>query len=411
MGYWFPALVVVAYIMGARICLWTCRGIFREVLFSLLNIVGIYLCFFYTDPRLQIVFPVYLAIVMGLYVHLRLGWADSGFKLWLVFLAPILVLAAARYLPPAWFVHIGPVGYMVKRHPDFQFASLFLGLSYLAFRCSYLVLEIRNGVVEMPGFWRYLGYCFFVPTMSVGPINPYSNYCRAFANPPPALPAGRAGLRLMVGLIKFKLFGSFLFPLTYDSLLRDGHDHHLIDLIVAVGSYYLYLYCNFSGFCDMAIGAAGLVGVPVKENFDNPFAARNIKNFWNRWHITLSEYMRDVVFSPSAKFLARWLGPAGMNHAVTLPTLGIFLLIGAWHGVGWNYFLFGAIHGVGVIGNHYYTLALKKWLGRDGFKAYLDNPWIHALAVGVTFCYVAVSLFFFANTFPEMKQIWEGLRW
>jgi D-alanyl-lipoteichoic acid acyltransferase DltB (MBOAT superfamily) len=88
----------------------------------------------------------------------------------------------------------------------------------------------------------------------------------------------------------------------------------------------------------------------------------------------------------------------------------VFLLIGIWHGVGWNFAAFGAVNSIGVVATHYYTIALKRWLGRDGFKAYNANRWIHAGAVAVTFCYVSVSLFFFANSFAEMEDIFHSLR-
>jgi D-alanyl-lipoteichoic acid acyltransferase DltB (MBOAT superfamily) len=173
----------------------------------------------------------------------------------------------------------------------------------------------------------------------------------------------------------------------------------------------LYLYCNFSGFCDIAIGAAGLIGIPVPENFRVPFLARNVQDFWNRWHITLSHYMRDVVFSPLSRSLARVMGPARVNHAIALTILVVFLLIGIWHGVGWNYVAFGAIHGLGVVWNHYCTIGLKKFLGRDGFKAYNSNRWIRCGAIVLTFCYVAFSLFFFANTPSEMREILSAIKW
>ena len=112
-------------------------------------------------------------------------------------------------------------------------------------------------------------------------------------------------MRVLVGAVKFKFFGPLLNQLTYSGLLLDGHPHLWVDLPIAAVAYYLYLYCNFSGFCDIAIGGAGLMGIPVAENFANPFAARNMKDYWNRWHITLSLYMRDVVFSPLSKALVR----------------------------------------------------------------------------------------------------------
>src|SRR5260370_34959497 len=99
----------------------------------------------------------------------------------------------------------------------------------------------------------------------------------------------------------------------------------------------------------MAIGAAALIGIPVPENFRVPFLARNVQDFWNRWHITLSHYMRYVVFSPLSRSLARVMGPAGVTHAVALTILVVFLLSGIWHGVGGNSVAFGAIHALGVV--------------------------------------------------------------
>lgn len=160
----------------------------------------------------------------------------------------------------------------------------------------------------------------------------------------------------------------------------------------------------------MAIGAAGLMGIPVAENFNNPFAARNVRDFWNRWHITLSVYMRDVVFSPLSKFLVRLFGFARANHAIAVAIVVVFLLVGIWHGVGWNFAAYGAVHALGVVVNHYYTIGLKIWLGRDGFKAYNVNPWIRAGAISLTFCYCAASLLFFANTLAEIQGIFASLK-
>lgn len=100
--------------------------------------------------------------------------------------------------------------------------------------------------------------------------------------------------------------------------------------------------------------------------------------------------MRDVVFAPLSKFLVRVAGPNHANHAVALAIAVVFFLIGVWHGTGWNYALFGAAQSLGVVTVHYYTIFLKKRLGREGFKTYNENRWIHAAAVAVTFCYYAI---------------------
>jgi membrane protein involved in D-alanine export len=120
--------------------------------------------------------------------------------------------------------------------------------------------------------------------------------------------------------------------------------------------------------------------------------------------------MRDIVFSPLSKFLARMMGPANLDHAIALTIIIVFLLVGVWHGVGGHYAVFGLVHGIGVVANHYYTIGLKKWLGRDGFKAYNSNRWIQAIAIVLTFCYVAGSMFFFANTTKDMKEIFSEMR-
>ena len=111
-----------------------------------------------------------------------------------------------------------------------------------------------------------------------------------------------------------------------------------------------------------------------------------------------------------SKFLVRVLGPARVNHAVAVAIFVVFLLIGIWHGVGWNYAVFGLLQAVGVVGTHYYTIWLKKWLGRDGFKAYNENRWIHAAAVVATFSYYSATLLFFANTLPQIREIFQNLR-
>lgn len=396
---------LLAYIVAGRMVMRRLAGGGRELAFAVLNVAGVFAFLFYgSKEHYALRFGIYVALIAGLYLTLCLFAEKRGGWPWLAFFAPIAALIIVRYVPGSVYVALGQaLGKSWRGGPNM------VGISYLAFRCSRLVLEVRNGVAKKPNFLEYLNFAFFLPTMPVGPINTYANFRRGF-DVPYAVPVGRAALRILVGAVKYQFLGGLCNQLTYSGLLLDSHPHRWIDLPVAVLFFYLYLYCNFSGFCDMAIGAAGLIGIPVPENFDNPFAARNVKDFWNRWHITLSHYMRDMVFSPLSKFLVRLTGPAFADHAIALTIVVVFLLIGIWHGVGWNFAAYGAAHALGVVVNHYYTIGLKKRLGREGFKAYNANPWIRAVAVALTFCYCAASLILFANTFPEMKGIFLMLR-
>jgi D-alanyl-lipoteichoic acid acyltransferase DltB (MBOAT superfamily) len=358
-------------------------------------------------------FLAYLALATFQYLALRRWGSRPGARPWLAFLLPIGFLIAVRYTPFATLASMisQPLGDLLQRNPQLSPNWVFVGISYLAFRTSYLVLEVRNGVVPQPNLWQYLGFAFFAPTMSVGPINRYSEHRIAFQEGrAPNIPIGFAAQRVVVGAVKFKFLGPILNQFTYAGLVLDGHPHAWIDLPIAAVAYYVYLYCNFSGFCDIAIGGAGLMGISVAENFSRPFGSRNVKEFWNRWHITLSEYMREVVFSPLARTLVRLFGATRANDAIAATILLVFLLVGIWHGVGWHYAAFGLSQGVAVAANHYYTLALKKRLGRERFTAYNRSAGIHAAAVALTFLYTTASIFLFANDWPAMKSIFRMLR-
>jgi D-alanyl-lipoteichoic acid acyltransferase DltB (MBOAT superfamily) len=397
---------LLAYVLAARGVMRRLAGGAREFLFAGLNVAGVFIFLFYGGKEHYMLrFGIYVALIVGLYLALLLFAERRGQWPWLAFFAPIAALIVVRYVPGSAYVALGhALGKSWRGVPNM------IGISYLAFRCSRLVLEVRNGVVKKPSFLEYLNFAFFLPTMPVGPINTYANFRSGFAAQPYAVPVGRAALRILVGAVKYEFLGNLCNQLTYAGLLFDDHPHHWVDLPVAMLFFYLYLYLNFSGFCDMAIGAAALIGIPVPENFENPFAARNVKDFWNRWHITLSVWMRDVVFSPLSKFFVGSFGIKLADHAIALTITIVFLLVGIWHGAGWNFAAYGAVHALGVVTNHYYTIFLKKKLGREKFKAYNENRLIRAVAVVLTFCYCGASLIFFANTFPQLKEIFSLLR-
>jgi D-alanyl-lipoteichoic acid acyltransferase DltB (MBOAT superfamily) len=411
-------LAAALYVLIGRWVVTALQAHGRDASFAILNLAAVYLFFFWgKDRRFTVLFSLFFVMYVGFvstqYLALRRWATRSDWLPWLSFSLPLLLLVAIRYAPVLELSGLlsPTVRDVLLRHPEFTLGGVFIGISYLAFRTSQLVLDVRNGVVPMPSYAQYVGFAFFAPTLSVGPINRYSQHRRAFSeDKASSIPVGRALLRVLVGGVKYKYLGPLLNQLTYSGLLLDGHPHHWIDLPIAAVAYYLYLYCNFSGFCDIAIGGAGLMGIAVAENFDNPFGARNIREFWNRWHITLSEYMRDIVFSPLSKMLVRAGGPRRADHAIAATILVVFLLVGIWHGVGWNYAAFGAAHGIGVAANHYYTILLKKRLGKERFAAYMKSRFIHAVAVVSTFLYVTATLFLFANDSESMKSIVTMLR-
>jgi D-alanyl-lipoteichoic acid acyltransferase DltB (MBOAT superfamily) len=396
---------LLAYVVAGRLAMRGLTGRTRELMLAVLNLMGCYyFLFFPATEHPAMNFGALLALVILFYLAIHFFAGKHGGWPWLAFFVPIAALVVIRYMPFAAYAAVARAFGKTWHH-----APYIVGISYLAFRCSRLLLEIRNGSVKKPGFTEYLNFALFVPTMPVGPINTYANFRRGFTERY-EVPVGRASFRILVGAVKYQFLGNLCNELTYQGYLLNGFPHAWCALPVAMLFFYLYLYLNFSGFCDMAIGAAALIGIPVPENFDNPFAARNVKDFWTRWHITLSTWMRDIVFSPLSKFFVGKLGIKMADHAIALTIVIVFLLVGVWHGAGWNFVAYGAAHALGVGTNHYYTIFLKRKLGREKFKAYNENRWIRAVAVGLTFCYCGASLIFFANTFPQIGEIFRALR-
>jgi len=363
------------------------------------------LFFWQLKPYLEIVAPVfviYLAAVLLQYVLLRRFSRRSGWLPVLAFLFPIAIMMIVKYVPALSMPFRAQLDSIDKKHV----AEFFVGISYMAFRLSHLATEVRNGVVPMPSVWEYLSFAFFVPTLYVGPISRYSVFRKSLEPPDRnATPLGNSYLRILKGITKYLFIGTLLEQLSYAGLLRDGKPHPWMDLPVALIASYLYLYMNFSGYCDMAIGTAGLVGIGVEENFAHPFLARNLQEFWNNWHITLSTYMRDMVFSPLVKALSRRLGPRAMPHVIAFSIFAVFALMGAWHGLALNFLIYGSLHGIGVVACHYYTLYLKKRLGKTGYAAYQDNQWLRWAGIVVTFLYAAGTLFFFSNSIPQIRDM------
>ncbi|MBI1860730.1 MAG: hypothetical protein HYR96_07425 [Deltaproteobacteria bacterium] len=298
---------------------------------------------------------------------------------WLAFLFPLFLLATVKSL------------------------GLFLvGISFLAFRLSFAALEVRNGTATFPSFAAYISFALFAPTLNVGPISPLTT----FQSPLPQTQglATQAVIRVLVGLAKFLVLAPLMDQISFQKVYSENAIHPPIDLAVACIATYLKIVLSFSGFCDIAIGTAGLLGIRVKENFNQPFAARNIKDFWNRQHITLSEYMQTIVFLPLTKTLIHRLGPQSAHWAIILGITVVFSLIGLWHGLGWNFFLFGLTHAAGVTFNYLYGLGLKS-LPRERLRAYQRSRTVHAVAVLLTFLFVSATFLLFANSLAEIDRI------
>jgi D-alanyl-lipoteichoic acid acyltransferase DltB (MBOAT superfamily) len=412
----FLIVTFIAYPAMAWLVLRVAPAKQRSLWFGVVNLLGSCAAFSASllGPQRQVEIIVktvevasaaYLVILLFVVIHyICLRRSANNSKLWAVVATwlPIAVLIALKYIPLIQRLFGAVLADVSVDH----LSILFVGLSYLTFRLVHVVQEVQNGVVEMPTISEYLSFAFFVPTLSLGPINPYSRYINSYRNP--IWGQGlvqRSLLRVMVGFTKYIFLATVLNQYTYSGLILDGHPHHKVDFFVALFAYTLYLYCNFSGFCDMVVGMSGLLGIDVMENFNTPFVARNLQEFWTRWHISLSTWLRDLMFTPLVKSLVRIFGPKSTNHVIAFSVCAVFVVIGVWHGFGVNFAVFGLFHGIGLATVHYYGIGMKKLLGKQKFLAYRENRFIGAIGTGMTFLYFSISLFAFANSWNDMWKI------
>lgn len=392
----------VLYLASCRLALMIPDRTRRGLTFALINVAAfISLTYAGLTMRQTVAFSAaYLAFAVAHYALIRTASTRFPRVFPLATLFPVSLLVLVRVIPLV--VTSGPLTYVT---------ICFAGLSFLSFRLSHLTMEVRNGIVSVPTLGEYLSFAFFVPLSSVGPIQPYSRFIRGFTAPSPLGPGFvDAILRIVVGVTKYVFLGNLVNQLSFTGLMQDGNLHHRIDFAIAMAAYYVYLYLNFSGFCDIVIGASGLIGIAIDENFDHPFRARNVKDFWTRWHITLSSYLRDMVFTPLSKTLIRLTGPAYANHCVAIAIVTIFVLVGLFHGFAWNFLFFGLAHAAGVVLNHYYDIWLKRRLGREGYRRYEAHPGIRYAAQIATQVFVAASFLLFANSIETIRVMAEALR-
>lgn len=270
---------------------------------------------------------------------------------------------------------------------SFSFLSLALplGLSFHTFQSLSYVIEVYKGRFKAErNLGMYALYVMFYPQLVAGPIE----------RPQQLLPQlrevhyfdyGRVKLglmRMVWGLFKKVAIADRLGVLV-GTVYTNPSQYEGWPLIVATFFFAFQLYCDFSAYVDIALGAAQVMGFTLVENFDRPYASRSIPEFWRRWHISLSSWFRDYFFTPLA---LKW-------RNVYLSTIVTFLVLGLWHGANWTYVVMGGLHGT------YISVGLftKKWRGAFTRAIGLTRvPRLYyALQVAITFCLVSLSWIFF----------------
>jgi len=280
------------------------------------------------------------------------------------------------------------------------FSIAWLGYSYIAFRLLHTIRDRQEGNLPAVGLAEYVNYVIFFPSFTAGPIDRLERFIRELRAPLPLKNEDWlwAGQRLTLGLFK-KFFVA-------DLLARVSITEALVYQTRGAGwlwfvlcAYSLRIYFDFSGYTDIAIGMARLMGVRLPENFASPFLKPNLTQFWNSWHMTLTQWFRTYFFNPFTRRLrtSSWALPPGL---IVLPAQVLtMLLIGLWHGITWNYALWGLWHGLGLfIQNRWSEFVRVRFpnLGRTSFS----RTFFYISGVLATFGYFTLGLVFFALPTP-----------
>jgi alginate O-acetyltransferase complex protein AlgI len=260
-----------------------------------------------------------------------------------------------------------------------------LGFSYLSFELLHVIVERRRGRIAAATFLDLLAYALFLPCRIAGPIRRFPDFTAAVARAQ-ALPENvYAGLlRILIGLAK-KLVIADTLALTGAELGYVTGRSHAWTIVLA---FTFRIYFDFSAYSDLAIGFSRLLGITVPENFAYPYLAVNIREFWNRWHISLSQWVRDYIFLPTGRTLFGTVLRPWPRLIAVVSYLVTFLIVGAWHGATGAFLVWGAYHGLLLSAHHVIRSTIPPSISDRGWYR---SRLAAAVSVAVTFVFVAVG--------------------
>jgi alginate O-acetyltransferase complex protein AlgI len=279
--------------------------------------------------------------------------------------------------------------------------ALPIGISFFTFESMSYVIDIYRGVIQpQKSYVEYLSFVAFFPHLVAGPIvRPRDLLPQLAGEPRWNAREGSEGLWLIsVGLLKKVAIGDYLALNLVDRVFDAPQMYSSLECYAATIGYALQIYCDFSGYTDIAIGSALLLGVRFPLNFDAPYKAQNIAEFWRRWHISLSTWLRDYLYVP--------LGGNRRGPRRTYVNLMLTMLLGGlWHGASWTFVAWGGLHGAALAITRYWH---ELWT-RSG-RTPSNATWLRVLAVLMTFHFVcACWIFFRAETFQKAHLMFSQL--
>lgn len=378
----FPLVVVLYYIMAHR---------YRWAL--LLAASSVFYMAFVPAYILILYGTILLDYVIGIQLEQAKG-RRRNYLLYLSIIANIGVLAVFKYFN-FFTTNFNAMFEAMGLHFSLPVLNILvpLGLSFHTFQALSYTIEIYRGQQKAE---RHLGiyalYVLFFPQLVAGPIERPQNMLHQYRekksfNPTMTL----SGLRLILWGYFKKVVIADRIAMFVDTVYQNYSEMNQVYLILAALAFVIQIYGDFSGYSDIAIGSARILGINLMVNFDRPLFSKNITEFWRRWHISLSTWFKDYIYQPLA---FHWRN-AGI-HGVASALLITFIASGLWHGAGWNFFIYGLLYGA-VLCFELYTKNQRK-IVRKRLPVWLYS----SLSIGLTFMVVSfIQIFFRATSLEE----------
>ncbi len=269
-----------------------------------------------------------------------------------------------------------------------------LGISFFTFQgISYLVDIYRGELSYKNSLLDVMLFISFFPHLVAGPIVKANEFIPQLKNKvdPHKIPIFYALSLIVMGLFKKVIIANYLGTNVVDRVFENPSLYSSVDVLFAVYAYAVQIFCDFSAYSDMATAFAALLGYEFPLNFDQPYSATSLQDFWRRWHISLSSWLRDYLYKP--------LGGSRGTEKQTYRNLFITMFLGGiWHGASWNFIFWGSLHGIGLSAERYFNL----------FKNVEQNLWKKWGARILTFHFVCFVWIFFRS--PSFEKTLELLK-
>lgn len=263
-----------------------------------------------------------------------------------------------------------------------------IGISFYTFHSVSYLVSIKKRELPVARFWDFALFLAFFPSLIAGPINRAKTFLPQIAvnQPRDILEPFRAFTLIILAVIKVYCLGGLISENWVTPIFSNPLEYSVIDLLVGLYAYAMQIYLNFSGYTDLVTGIALLLGFRLPINFNFPYLAFNLREFWDRWHISLSHWIRDYIYIP--------LGGSRCGFVRTQVNVMLAMLLsGLWHGAGINFIIWGACHGIGIV----FLNILDRFIGRGWITQ--RSPTVARL---LTWHYICFTwLFFCCESFTD----------